>query len=92
MAFLKWPDKDPDEVLDYNIDWSKRLVTGDTISTSTWFVPDGLTNEEEDKTTTETTVWLSGGTLAQNYSVLNRVVTVEGRTMDQTVTLKIKTK
>ncbi len=92
MAFLKWPDKDPDEVLDYNMDWSGRLVSPDTITTSTWVVPDGLTVEDEETATTTTTVWLSSGTLGDKYEILNRVVTVEGRTMDQTVTLKIKTK
>ncbi len=29
---LSWPFKDPDEVLDYQIDWTARLA-GDTIST-----------------------------------------------------------
>lgn len=33
--------KDPDEVLDYGLDWTARLV-GDTISTSQWIVPDGI--------------------------------------------------
>ena len=39
---LNWPDKDPDEVLDYCLDWSDRLGSSDTISTSTWIVPTGI--------------------------------------------------
>lgn len=37
MAF-KFPDKDPDEKLDYTVDWSRFLATGETIdsSGSTW--------------------------------------------------------
>ena len=36
---LKWPNKDPDEILDYSIDWSRFLGT-DTIDSVTWFVDD----------------------------------------------------
>ena len=92
MAFPQWPPKDPDEVLDYNIDWSPRLTSPDVISASEWIVPDGLVVENEIMTDNSTTIWLSSGTLAAAYDVLNRVDTMEGRTMDQTVTLKIKTK
>lgn len=88
---LTWPFKDPDEVLDYSIDWSGRLGA-DTISTSTWTVPDGITKDSDDKSTTTTTLWLSGGTEGETYSFLNRIVTAGGRTMDQTVKLKIKSK
>ena len=38
MAY-KWPDKDPDEILDYSIDWS-RFLSGATLSSVTWFVDD----------------------------------------------------
>lgn len=89
---LKWPDKDPDEILDYTVDWSDRLGTTDTITNSIWTVPVGITNTSEDHTTTRTTLWLSSGTLGDKYDIQNRIVTVEGRTMDQTITLKIRTK
>ena len=32
---LKWPDKDPDEQLDFSADWSRYLGTA-TLSTVTW--------------------------------------------------------
>lgn len=83
---LTWPDKDPDEVLDYVVRWAARLA-GDTIDTSTWVVPAGLTKDSDTKTGTTTTIWLSGGTAGQEYSLVNRVVTAGGRTMDQTITL-----
>ena len=38
----KWPNKDPDEKLDYSIDWS-RFLGDDTISTNpriAWFIND----------------------------------------------------
>jgi hypothetical protein len=90
---LRWPYKDPDEVLDYEIDWSARL-NGDTIASSTFTLPPGATLVADDatNTTTSTKIWLSGGTEGQTYFVMNEVVTSAGRTMDQTVKIKIKTK
>ena len=36
MSF-RWPNKDPDEQLDYSVDWSRFLGSA-TISTVTWSV------------------------------------------------------
>lgn len=36
MSF-RWPIKDPDEILDYSVDWS-RWLNGATITTVTWYV------------------------------------------------------
>lgn len=88
---LTWPFKDPDEVLDYILDWTDRLGT-DTVATSTWTVPTGITQNSDSATTTTTTIWLQGGTEGESYSFVNRVVTAAGRTMDQTVRLKVKSK
>lgn len=91
MSALKWPFKDPDEVLDYVVDWTARLAA-DTITTSTWIVPIGITDENEEQDNTTTTIWLSGGTIGITYEFVNRVVTAGGRTMDQSVKLQIKTR
>lgn len=37
MSF-RWPLKDPDERLDYSVDWSRFLGDGVTISSVKWFV------------------------------------------------------
>lgn len=110
---MKWPNKDPNEVLDFDIDWKWRLyskaeydlaaaqrdagvtvtiVPADTIVTSTFTLPVGITANSTSNTTTATKVWISGGTEPSSYDVLNRIVTAGGRTMDQTVQLKIKSK
>jgi hypothetical protein len=81
--------KDPNSVADYGLDWSLRLVD-DTILTSTWIVPDGITANSNSHTATTTTIWLAGGTAGETYSLTNRVVTAGGRTWDWTVQLKIK--
>lgn len=82
--------KDPDATLDYQIDWSSWLATGETISSSAWIVPDGLTEVSDSNTTTTATIWLSGGTDGESYRITNRVTTTAGRTDDRTITLLIR--
>jgi hypothetical protein len=94
---LKWPFKDPDEILDYTIDWggSAELpgrTFGDTILTATFTVPVGLVKNSESHTISTATVWLSGGTVGATYEILCRITTAGGRTMDQTSKLSIKAK
>lgn len=92
---LKWPFKDPDEVLDYQIDWSPRLIDGDIIINSI-FIPDtssGDINVDSTAfTTTSSTIWLSGGAINATYIFVNRVTTEAGRTMDQSVSIQIRPK
>lgn len=88
---LNWPDKDPNEVLDFTIDWSETLGA-DTISSSSWIVPSGITEDSDTNTATTTTIWLSGGTEDERYSLVNRIVTLGGRTFDQTVRIRVRTK
>lgn len=84
----RWIPKDPDEHVDYGLDWSARL-RGDSILSSTWIVPDGLTADQDSDNGSLTIVWLSGGTVGKTYDIVNRVVTQNGRTFDQTVRLRI---
>jgi hypothetical protein len=91
---LAWPFKDPNEVLDYQIDWSDRL-DGDTIDASTWAFASGdgmLVMDSDSFTGTTTTLWLSGGTLNATYEVTNHITTDGGREMDQTAKIKLKSK
>jgi hypothetical protein len=82
--------KDPADVLDYTLDWSAWLGT-DTISTSTFVVETGLTAGVNSKTTTATTIWLSGGTNDNVYQVANTIVTAAGRTIRRVVGVKVQT-
>jgi hypothetical protein len=83
--------KDPDELLDYQIDWTS-LLAGDVITVSTWSVPPGVIGGQESKTDSITTIWLSGGTAGQNYNIVNRINTAAGRIREQTCTLRCRTK
>jgi hypothetical protein len=85
---MTWPTKDPDEVVDYSIDWTARLES-DTIVASSWIVPSGITRNSDSFTPTSTTIWLQGGTDGAAYSFVNRVITAGGRTFDQTEVLQI---
>ena len=80
--------KDPVAKLDYGWDWEDWLA-GDTIDTSTWTVPTTLVKESDSKTNTTTTVWISGGTLGESYTVTNQIVTVAGRVDQRSFVLKI---
>ena len=83
--------KDPQEVLDFTIDWGLWL-DGDTISSDIWTVGSGITSDLETSTSTTSTIWLSGGTLATTYTVANRIVTAGGRTAERTLNISIVTK
>jgi hypothetical protein len=91
---LTWPVKDPNEVLDYEIDWAtNRLQTGETISTSTFTVVEGTVVIDSDSDLDGVTkVWLSGGTEGEACVILNRIVTSAGRTYDQSAKLRIRSK
>lgn len=87
----RWQPKDPDENADFGVDWSNRLA-GDTIVSSSWILPAGLISSANSYEGNLAIIWLHGGTLGKTYEVLNRVVTAGGRTFDQTVSLRIKSK
>jgi len=94
-----WPVKDPDDVLDYLIDWygtaespGPLLSDSDTVTASAWTVPAGITKDSDSFTTTTTTIWLSGGTAGETYILTNHITTAGGRQMDQSVKLKVKDK
>lgn len=67
--------KDPADIRTYSIDWSAWLGT-DTISTSTFSVPTGLTSVSTSNTTTVSSCKISGGTNGHDYTVSCTIVTV----------------
>ena len=85
------PEKDPDAVLDYAIDWEKWL-NGDTIATSEWTVPAGIVAGARSNTDTTTTIWLAGGTVGETYAIENRITTLGGRIQDQPFKITIREK
>ena len=84
-------DKDPDAKLDYEIDWTSWL-NGDTIDSSAWIVPTGITKESDAHDDTSTTIWLSGGSVGEVYNITNRITTAGGRIEDRTIVFTIEEK
>jgi len=84
--------KDPDAVLDYGHDWSDFLAEcSDTIATSTWDVPAGMTEDRPSYVVGNTTVvWLAGGTHGTDYVVTNHMVTTAGREQDYSMKIKVR--
>jgi len=86
---IKEIPKDPDAVLDYGFNWKKEgspwLEDGETISTSEWTVPTGLTKDSDSKTDTTTTIWLSGGTVGETYRIVNEIITNQTRKENRSI-------
>jgi hypothetical protein len=83
--------KDPNATLDYLVNWVTWLGS-DTILTSTWIVPSGVTKVSDSHSATAATIWLSGGTVGNDYELTNRIVTAAGRTEDRTITIQLREK
>lgn len=84
---LKWPVKDPDETLDFSLDWS-RFLEGQSISAVNWYVYDAdgvktlaeigtpinsLTLTGVATTTTVTTANFAGGISGLEYKIACQV-------------------
>lgn len=101
----RWPNKDPDEVLDYSVDWSRWLGSGVTISSVSWFldnasgvktaftagpVINGLQNVSATNTSTVATINLALGTTNVEYKIYCRITDSSGSVAERVVKLRIK--
>jgi hypothetical protein len=101
----RWPNKDPDEVLDYSIDWSRFLRTPATIASVEWFVDDadgtktafdpvtvvnGLQPVSTTNTSTVSTIYVGLGTNNKTYKLYCRMTDSQGRIAERTVVLPVK--
>jgi len=102
----KWPDKDKDEILDYNIDWS-RFLNSDTISGVSYFIDNaagvktavsaasvvnGLQMVQKTNTNTVSTIRLSLGTNNIRYKVTCQITTAQGLQYERSVFVRVKEK
>jgi hypothetical protein len=101
---LKWPNKDPDEILDYSIDWS-RFLSGATI---TWYVDDadgvktqlipsgqlvnGIQLVSATNTNTVTTARLGSGSNNILYQFYCRISDSNGLVVERKVRLRVRNK
>lgn len=87
-----WPAKDPDDVLDFSLDWSDVLAAdaNDTIESVAWTVPGDLTKESQAEAGAISTIWLSGGEAGTRYQIGCLLTTTGGRTYDRTIELTVR--
>ena len=103
MAY-SWPSKDPNEILDYSIDWS-RFLGGATISTVTWSVStsstakttiaagatvDGIQNISQTNTSTVATINVGSGTANIDYKIYCRITDSSGSVAEQVIKLRVR--
>ena len=83
--------KDPDAVLDYKFDWKSEnwLGAAETITARTVTVETGLTKDSDSEAAGIVTVWLSGGTAGESYSVACEIVTSDLRTDERTIQIDV---
>lgn len=102
----KWPDKDPDEILDYSVDWS-RFLGDDTVSAVTWYAYDaaGVKEQLSDSEVVNGLQFVNGtisgqvstarfslGTNNVRYTIVCRITTNEGLQFERSIFLRIKEK
>ena len=82
--------KDPDALLEYTVNWTNWLPSGDYIVSAavTAITPSGgsgsMTVESYNHTTVLSTAFVSGGTTGQLYQLRHRIWTNGGRRTDRT--------
>lgn len=100
---LKWPDKDPDDQLDYSIDWTEQLEES-TISAIVWKIIDadgvtqtwvagetvnGLQHVSSTNTTTVATIYLGSGTAFTTYKIVCRMTASDATVIEQEVRIRV---
>lgn len=78
--------------IDYTVDWSLDLATGEAIDSSSWSVDSGITYHDASNTDTTATAFFSGGTGGVKYKAVNTIVTDNAvpRTMKKTIVIPVK--
>lgn len=73
--------KTPDEEIDIQFAWATRL-NGESITSDSFELPDGLTNQLESGSSTLRTIRITGGIDDTTYRVIGKVVTSAGRELE----------
>jgi hypothetical protein len=88
--FFSINSKSGTAIEDFQIDWS-AAVSADSIVTSVWTVPDGLTSPAASNTGTTDTIRLSGGTPGAAYLLTNTVTLTSGQVKKQDLSISVQT-
>jgi hypothetical protein len=82
--------KDPSDVLDYEVNWSRWLQPGETLVSRTVTVDTGITVDSSVLGSDKVTIWLSGGTVGTSYRIACRVTTNQFRTAERTFRIQVE--
>jgi hypothetical protein len=85
MKPIRTFQKDPDSILDYRVDWSEWLQSGEAIVSFVPTVPAGLTASETSFEFDSCTIWLAGGTATGTYDIGYRIQTNMDRVDERTI-------
>jgi hypothetical protein len=83
-------DKQPRELLDYDIDLSRWMPDGDHAVSAQVFIDDGLTLEATIITATQVKLWISGGTDGENYLIAVLTTTSGGRLKEVDIEIRVR--
>jgi len=83
-------NKDPLASLDYSFSWVDWLSSGDSVATSEWVVPAGLTQVATGLAANVATIYLSGGTTGTTYIVKNKITTASATPVVDARSFKIR--
>lgn len=77
------------EIVDIVMNWTNALDTGDSISSSAWTVPSGITGSNQASSAFTTSIRLTSGTTARIYALTNTVTLVSGQKYQSPLTVQI---
>ena len=91
MARFKAPRKQPDERLDYEIDYSRYFRDDDAvISAVVVGATEGITVEDISNTNTRSKFWVEGGDDGEEYVIKILATTSFGRKLEDDVIIPVK--
>lgn len=85
---VKTFQKDPAAIREYGLEWKEGLT--DPIVASAWTVPTGIVNQADDFTASVATIIVSGGTLDQDYELLNHVTFTSGQEDERSILIQVR--
>ena len=77
-------------VLDFTLNWATYLGS-DTISSSSWAVPSGITGSNQSSTATSASIRISAGTAGLVYAFTNTITMASGQIDQEPLVITVTT-
>lgn len=82
--------KSPTEEIDFGINWTPLLKTGETVSQSVWTAPVDITISRQQIIGNITGCFISGGILDTRVEVFNKITTSLGAVYERFIVIEIE--